>query len=280
MYDSWFSILHRTKLTVYSQPHRRSCADNIIMDSPVNGVFDTYELLERILLKLSTKAIFGVQRVAPAWKDLIGRSHSLQRRMFLMADREPLTPEVTSKTHLIHNAYLYRLRINPMSKFLAPRDARTEFEDFPSDGIAHWRLGRMYRNHERTERLRYEATWQASRAAQLYKLPPSATCKDMFLTQPPIRALSVCLSPSHLTCTLFNQRGITFRDALQGFEKFKRNAEEHGHVSESDSEWFSFYFSWPIESHSTSGTCGQCDLPKGMDTGLCASLCALFDSRA
>jgi hypothetical protein len=52
-------------------------------------VLDTTELLECVLGHLAPKQIFGVQRVARLWKDVIARSLGIQEKLFLKLQNEP-----------------------------------------------------------------------------------------------------------------------------------------------------------------------------------------------
>ena len=47
-------------------------------------VFGTYELLENILHALPTRDILLGQRVNRDWRDVVKRSHKLQRALFIM----------------------------------------------------------------------------------------------------------------------------------------------------------------------------------------------------
>lgn len=62
------------------------------MASPIDAALDTYELLERVLTNLPMKQLFVVQRVSLTWKAVIERSQPLQKKMFLLADGQPLGP--------------------------------------------------------------------------------------------------------------------------------------------------------------------------------------------
>jgi hypothetical protein len=52
-------------------------------------VLDTTELLECILSHLSPKQIFGIQRVARLWKDVIAHSPGIQEKLFLKLQNKP-----------------------------------------------------------------------------------------------------------------------------------------------------------------------------------------------
>ncbi|KAK4622115.1 hypothetical protein CLAFUW4_07223 [Fulvia fulva] len=55
-------------------------------------VFQTYELLENIMLRLSVKEILIVQRTAMHWRLVVQRSQDLQEKLFFKAAGEPIRP--------------------------------------------------------------------------------------------------------------------------------------------------------------------------------------------
>lgn len=52
-------------------------------------MLDTTELLECVLSHLPPKQIFGVQRVASLWRDVIARSLGIQEKLFLKLQHKP-----------------------------------------------------------------------------------------------------------------------------------------------------------------------------------------------
>ena len=63
--------------------------------SAVTQVLDTYELLEPVITLLPPKQMFTVQAVSESWHSIITRSSKIQRLMFRLPRRLPLTPVVS-----------------------------------------------------------------------------------------------------------------------------------------------------------------------------------------
>ncbi|GAB7323676.1 hypothetical protein MBLNU13_g07152t2 [Cladosporium sp. NU13] len=59
------------------------------LDALYHAVLDTTELLECVLSHLPSKQIFGVQRLARLWKDVIARSPAIQEKLFLKLQNKP-----------------------------------------------------------------------------------------------------------------------------------------------------------------------------------------------
>lgn len=186
------------------------------MGSPVAGVLDTYELLERILLNPSTKAIFGAQRVSPTWKDIIARSHPLQTKMFLMVDGGRLTPDRTCDSDVEYTAYVWSLRLNPMVELDLHLSTRLiGYLGYPRDGMTYRRVRKAWCHGGRAQVPRINIIWDAEQVNALQELAPNAIRKSMFLTQPSIQGLRPHLG-SESACTIVNADGVTFRDAPEG----------------------------------------------------------------
>ncbi|KAK5723749.1 hypothetical protein LTR15_005449 [Elasticomyces elasticus] len=65
------------------QPHTRAMK----VDGTLQAVFNTVELLESILLHLSAKQVFGIQRVCKQFRDIVATSILLQQKLFLRTSR-------------------------------------------------------------------------------------------------------------------------------------------------------------------------------------------------
>ncbi|KAK3642881.1 hypothetical protein LTR56_010478 [Elasticomyces elasticus] len=57
------------------------------VDGTLQAVFNTAELLESILLHLSAKQVFGIQRVCKQFRDIVATSILLQQKLFLRTSR-------------------------------------------------------------------------------------------------------------------------------------------------------------------------------------------------
>lgn len=84
-----------------------------------NRVLQTYELLEAILLKLPLKNLFVVQRVNTTWKELIGRSEGIRKKMFLLADGEAIRP-TKNDGYWLH--FAGPIQLNPALRVLCDED--------------------------------------------------------------------------------------------------------------------------------------------------------------
>jgi len=83
-------------------------------------VFGITELCEQILLDVSPRQLFGLQRTSPRWRNVIQGSEKLMKRMFLLAEGaavKPLSlPRPDDPTSRQYHQPLYNqpVRINPM----------------------------------------------------------------------------------------------------------------------------------------------------------------------
>jgi hypothetical protein len=91
-------------------------------------VLDTTELLECVLSHLPPKQIFGVQRVARLWKDVIARSLGMKEKMFLKLQNKPA--EVWALLECARSAQfesrklrLEKITSEPDLKFISATDA-------------------------------------------------------------------------------------------------------------------------------------------------------------
>ncbi|KAI9877337.1 MAG: hypothetical protein M1830_000571 [Pleopsidium flavum] len=165
------------------------------MPSPVQRVFGVCELLENILLNLSMPDLLLVQRVCTVWKDTIAQSISLQRKLFL----SPVAPgPVSSKKN---GLTLYDLKFNPLLRKIF----HWKFVPYSSCSkvlLSDWGLDSPFGRIQMSASARY---------------CPSASWRNMLITQPPPEAL--ILSGYKTTKTLKVTKivgGVTVGDLAQG----------------------------------------------------------------
>lgn len=82
------------------------------MDPPITVAPETYELLEKILFHVPMKQLF-LRRVSKTWQGVIKRSQGLQKKMFLLADGQPLKPRTIPMQAFDVLQYDLDLRLNP-----------------------------------------------------------------------------------------------------------------------------------------------------------------------
>lgn len=104
------------------------------MCSPVSCVLETFELLEHILRGLSMRDLFVLKRVSRTWKDVIERSQSLRKSIFLLADREPLRSKCPPEDVSVQ--YNRPLRLTPAAITMCFRDRH----DVDHEGAAEERF--------------------------------------------------------------------------------------------------------------------------------------------
>lgn len=219
------------------------------MASAVSAVLGTYEVLEKILLKLPTRSLFVVQRVSRSWKSLVRQSHPLQKRMFLKADGQPCKPLGTDPDGQLSPLYRGCLTFNPILSFMLE-------DKSPHHGLVRgcanagwWRLDiqkRSVLNGRGHLEMMLEAPLSCGQAPSdddgLDELcrrytSQNASCNDMFLTQPPIVAIGVVADEvaDECLCMIYNPTSLTFRDvqiAWNGMDRILADCAEY----ESDDE--------------------------------------------
>lgn len=175
---------------------------------------DVVELLETILLHLPMKDVYNLQRTCKTWKAVIHESGQLQKKMFLLAEGDVLRPMLRSgepPSDGQSSSYCRStLRMCPepgchmTSAIEKLHDGiRVEFFSPPDDGFTSHGITKPPLQHQ-------ESSWWS-----------------MFVTQPPIAALTVDLyepgrcdlsiGPSKVT--MYNPNGITHGEMLKWIAK-------------------------------------------------------------
>lgn len=253
------------------------------MASPVIQVVRTYELLEKILLNLSTENLFGVQRVSSGWKDVITRSHPIQKRMFLLAEGEPVKPMHQEWGKLLYKGNLY---LNPAVDFdFDEREnhgcTRPSGRGWPSMAITDY--GITYRNrHQEILGINIlNAKSHRHNASDVSGFAPDATHKNMLLTQPPITAIEVHNSDKYFGiqqyCVIYNPAGLTFRDMWEGMRVAAENLKSYsGLPGRFEVVHTDFSIALPLEDEERQRLYEQCTFPEGERRESCSCTSALF----
>lgn len=209
------------------------------MDTAVQAVFDTFELLEMILLNLPLKEIFVHQRVSRAWLAVCSRSASLHRRMFLVADGMPLKP---SRTHQdldrdkMSPTYDTRyIRFNPAPTFNRTGDRYHRWACYGCFGESTPRSFTRYEMYHwethlsiDTDVLRFFNGEFFSSEIARGSHSTNSSWRRMLITQPPITAITFGhfglpgynIGNKGRVCTIWNPAGITFGELYDWWWKF------------------------------------------------------------
>lgn len=207
-----------------------------------NSVFQTYELLEKIMLHLPSIDIVVTQRVAMHWQSVVQRSQDIQERLYLRASSEPINPileeDMESPKHA--TAYKDTFKVNPMAgmRCLCGRSEVSENGSFAHLGLAHSSSSRSWGNQS-VIRQHVVIAIQACQSfkgdhrdnipfRQSYDAAPS--WQRMLISQPPITAVRLgsraIVGPSNFIyddevpiCTIWNPKGLTFGDLFNGWWK-------------------------------------------------------------
>lgn len=195
------------------------------MDSSAQGVFDTYELLERILMAVPMKQLFVVRRVSKAWKMIIERLQVLQKKMFLLADGaslKPRTPQMNSRTLL---EYEHNACLNPIFPAFCEHSKHVDAEE--DKACAEIPFPGEYELCANQSKRMLVSLDLASAYDSLNFKQPSNDLRSMLLTQPPVTAVDYEFyealekkdqdAEAHamddlLWCTIYSTSGVTLGD--------------------------------------------------------------------
>lgn len=199
-----------------SKPWRRIIKPRSTEVGPsTTKVLEAYELLEGVLLNLSAKDLFVLQRVSSRWCDLIRRSPGLQKRMFLRRDGEVLQPSLKFGLKLgtvqrEEVVYDRSFKINPMINLWDPCKHR-DSDVWWAEGVGTYDLDRVTNKYP-NEMVLF-LPWLPQECIMGRKDIP-----DMLLTQPPIAAITWRYddnddSPRDEN-VMWNLEGLALRDLL------------------------------------------------------------------
>lgn len=225
------------------------------MDSPTSGVLDTYELLENILLRVPMKQLFVVQRVSKTWKDIIERSQSLRKKMFLLADGEPLRPRTV--LHVVDVLeFNPELRLNPALYTSCNANIHDEEKD-ERDTIAPAEFC-LFRDSRASHLTVYLDVCDLS--GSFCNPLPSGLWKSMLLSQPPMQALTYQAEPkrrdipkTEIECTLYRPSGITLGELYALNRRLHKEYLDRTGEKFADS-WYEFSLSPMQEGAGEAGT--------------------------
>lgn len=233
-------------------------------DLSQRDVFENDYLLHRILMHLPMCQLFTKQRVCPRWRDLMSRSHSLQKKMYLLADgplqhlHEPLqipiapNPAMQFSCNTTHEQYLPPPDPNPPSmaalnvtfnnRYNAPVWNRPQypfrFELFIGpllkDAPYHYdeTNGRDEPHHD-------YVNWMTARKMEY----PNASWRNMLFSQPPLVALEFTgRSTVFFPRAIYNAKGLRLGEIHDWAVKLTEMYIETGRkMTEGDPlGWFEF----------------------------------------
>lgn len=182
------------------------------MAYPINKVLHNYEMLEQVLSQLQIKDLFAVQRVNSMWRDLIARSMTIQKKMFLYADGAPVEP--ISEPHGVTD-YDAALRLNKALKF---RCGDCEVRKGSGKGSGPGFVGVYAISIPRNVcSLAFSPFFNPGRKAE----ETSPSWHKMFLAQPPTTRY-VAYHDSGKAISVENPFGVTFADMLDGYDRVTR----------------------------------------------------------
>ncbi|CAK4031985.1 hypothetical protein AC579_8093 [Lecanosticta acicola] len=192
------------------------------MSSPTSKVFQTYELLERILLFLPFHDRFVVQRTCRTWRSLIHRSKIIRQEMYLAPAGSPLKPiEDAYNVYAGRTRSLYRptpVRLNLAAEVL---------------GLINEPSGRGHRIPLATfgvsdQNLFLQFDIKGMPVYETKIAHEAASWRRMLLTQPPITAVNfefIRRDPHGGAVTVYNPSGVTFGDLHEMSLKLAREFE-------------------------------------------------------
>ncbi|KAK4621549.1 hypothetical protein CLAFUW4_07220 [Fulvia fulva] len=188
-------------------------------------VFDTYELLEQILLQLPIKDLFVLQRVSAKWRKVIAESHPLQRRMYLRAQGGVMKPILNEDEETIYRG---RVKINPAMEFFAGHRYRG-YPDIPP-AVSHSRsFGQVgishYEDDDYTPPILSTSVWfqilqhaphRNSLPVALGSYREEASWKRMLVSSPPVPAIRVsAYLKGGDVCAVYSAPGERWRDLVR-----------------------------------------------------------------
>ena len=169
------------------------------MDTAASRVLATYELLESILLRIPARKVFECQRVSKTWQGVIGRSHALRKKMFLLSDGDYAVAEQCQDMYkdVLYLCPLLRICCG-MRQHLNQGKSCAIISHYTSKTMAEMVYNGLYLDRNTIESM-------------------SQPTRQMLLTQPPITVAVVHPALSGIparSCIVQNQHGVTLDDFL------------------------------------------------------------------
>ena len=169
--------------------------------SATQKVLAVTELLENILLQLSMTDIFQAQSVSKHFRDLMSDSHSLQRKLFLLPDKQPEAAIIDRKARVRINPLIddctFRVRIplytTDTSRVYRAKEGTTIVSHSHATGAKHLYLAQsvhssLSSNANSNVQLHFAVDWNSNRVLNV--IPPGSSMR-MYLSQPLCESISV-----------------------------------------------------------------------------------------
>ena len=182
------------------------------MVSAVVSVLENYELLEHVLVQLPLRDLFVVQRVSSTWNALIGRSSSIQKKMFLAADGTPMEP--------MHDA-----RPESVSEMIVTYESQPRLN--PVLTLACLDCG-GYSRKVKFGDVTFHCSQHGTQLQFTLRRLASEVFRSTLLCQPPVTAVTVFpdYNPAKI---LHNAAGVKIADVCDAFDDL--DPEEHGDLT-------------------------------------------------
>jgi hypothetical protein len=160
--------------TVPSAPSSQVFACAAGGSAAVNAVFQTYELLEKVLQNLSMLDLLRDQRVSKDWRDIIKSSRPLQKKLFMVPAPQP--PDENLECQNYNPLLLSRCLISHIDR---------RFSRGPIRLVQRARSPIPQRPPPPLDQLNFRIPSNAE---------PEASWRKMFLTQPPLAGVRIEVS--------------------------------------------------------------------------------------
>lgn len=220
------------------RPHQKAATPTNKMSPAVDKVLGTYELLETILAGTDIVSLFTLQRVRSTWRDVINRSDTLQKMMYLRPNGAALHLKRTATWVPFH---VVESRVQTSPAYLLYQQggsstARDEGSPWSSclPPLGHIKVIPILND---TNCFEFATTIAPSRVLE--------ECEDwrrMVLTQPPIKACLLSEKSKHMgeSCTIYNPTGITLGDIFHCRKKMEEAEQYYEDVAERH-EWYASF---------------------------------------
>ena len=168
-------------------------------------VLTTYELLEHILLELSCRELFIVQRVSQTWHSVTKRSGPVREKMFLLASGQPIRPIQTSGVGLL--LHYHDVLYSKQDIALCPAIPFDMIDNAPGFSVFSVGLGGTVEdNPDRT-----------------------SSSRDMFISSPPLTAVTLDflmdVPEYRYRLTIWNREGVKVGEIFDWTWKLGRDFE-------------------------------------------------------
>lgn len=180
------------------------------MESAVTSVLEIPELLQAIIIELPIRNIFQARRVSRLWRDAIGDSLAIRKKLFLKQ-----TEKVVAPSPVIH----------------APIQGKIEYACHfePNNTFMNLLHGAVFDGRDQ-KRPGFVAMTRNFRIGDDIGHGRSRSFGSMFITQPPCTTAVVRVigdfKPIAVGCSLRNSEGLRCKDVVEVVEKMLSGAQK------------------------------------------------------